>query len=802
MTSSVVWLDDPHPDPAVLGRKAATLADLRTAGFSVPDGFVVPVDAHPDPDELRRLGRRLGDRLAVRSSAVNEDLEGLSFAGQYETELGVTPDDLPAALARVRASSTSPAALAYLDDHGLPADGGFAVLVQSLVDADVAGVAFTIDPLNGHDTRIVAELVAGLGDKLVDGQVRAERFVHDWWWSQTHERSSLLSPAEERALVRLALDVQTHHGHPCDLEFAFADGQLHLLQARPITTLHHAEIVDQWTNADFKDGGVSSGPCSPMMWSLYRMIWEDWLSTFLLDSALISPRELAPPRRLGRMFLGRPYWNLSVVKKAMETAPGYTERQFDTELGVRITYDGDGTTTGYTPAALARVARAAWRQRRIVAEHRASVQANHDDLLRSAEAHARRLDGPLTRDELADLWLELVFTDYHRSEGTYFWQIFINTIHQQLAKDALTKVVGEEGFYRLISGLPVVSHLRPFLDAWQVSREIRADDARLAWWRSLAREPGGRARIAAELPPEVARLQGDHAHHAVRELDITHPDFDEDTESVVQLVLDLLELDDEHAPQHGRERLRQTYRATLAEGERRLAARPGSGRRVAAFRERVSSTRDMLWWREEARDRSTRYYHLIRRATMALAPHLVTEGWLRRADDIWFLEIGWLRELLAGRLTRAEVAAEVVRQRTYFDSFAHFTPPNEIGRSFDSTATTETDPEGALVGLGASPGRVTGTARVVGGLDEIDRIRPGDILVTRFTDTGWTSKFALVQAVVTEYGGLLCHASIVSREYGIPCVVALHDATALISDGDTITVDGTSGRVSLIEEAS
>ncbi|WP_203567301.1 PEP/pyruvate-binding domain-containing protein [Aestuariimicrobium ganziense] len=796
-----------HPDQD-LGRKAQGLADLMAAGFDVPDGFVLTdtwlrrVEDEPAvreqwaADLAGQLARwEPGTLFAVRSSSADEDLDDLSFAGQYRTLLDVPADGVLEAALECRASARSEAVLTYRTDHGLTSDGQFCVLVQQMVPASHAGVAFSINPLTGADTEVVVEVVEGLGEALVSGQVRPERFVDDWWHATSVETTDLLSPAQQAAVVELTLAVQTHLGHPCDLEFAITGAadqpRVHLLQARPITRVHHAGITDQWTNADFKDGGVSSTVCTPMMWSLYESIWERWLARFMLDSALLTRDDL---RQLGRMFFGRPYWNLSVVKQAMAVVPGYVERQFDEELGVRVTYAGPGATTPTTPRTLARIAQVAWRQRSILTEHRDTVEQTQADLLARADQVQTELDTRPGPDQTAALWRRLVHHDYQRSEGTYFWQIFLNTIHQQLARERIQKVVGDVGYFHLISGLPVVSHLRPFHDAWTTSRAIHDDPASLAWWTTTPREQIVEALDAGDQRhhlDEVRAIIAEHGHHSVRELDITHPNFDQDHLAVVTMVADTVALDDSYSPDHDRARLESTYTQTLAQG---LSSLPRWRR--ARFARTVERTRTMLWWREELRDTSTRYYHLLRQACLQLSSHLAEAGTLDQVDDIWFTTVTEVTDHLEGRLDADHLRRRVARHRRYHDSFRQFTPPNELGRSFDAQVEAATaSGDGTLVGLGASPGRVTGTARVVQGLEEVDRIQPGDILVTRFTDTGWTGKFALVQAVVTEYGGVLCHASIVSREYGIPCVVALHDAMRHVPDGATITVDGSSGEV-------
>ena len=208
--------------------------------------------------------------------------------------------------------------------------------------------------------------------------------------------------------------------------------------------------------------------------------------------------------------------------------------------------------------------------------------------------------------------------------------------------------------------------------------------------------------------------------------------------------------------------------------------------------------REMLWWREEFRDISTRFYYIIRIYTMKLAEQLVEKKVLADASDIWFLKVGQLWDYLDGKLTKENLQSIVAGNREYYNAYANYMSENEIGGGFgEAQDAAEAVQNGQIKGLGANIGRVTGTARVIEDFSEISRLRENDILVTKFTDTGWTPKFAILSGIVTEYGGILCHAAIVSREYGIPAIVSCHDVMKKIKDGQTITIDGGTGTITI-----
>ena len=250
-------------DASSCGHKASTLAELRNAGHNVPDGFVIPVGRACSPEALREALERLGPGpYAVRSSGVAEDLVEASFAGQYETVLGVdTLDDVVTAARRVRESGKSERVATYraeIDGDEAP----LGVLVQRLINADAAGVMFTANPVTGDD-EIVIEAVSGLGDKLMDGNVDGERWVVGKSGIQAGGGAEVLDEAAAAQLVELARQVTRERGAPQDIEWAIADGEIHLLQARPITGLPVRPQIEFPPGRWMKDTSHFAGPITP-----------------------------------------------------------------------------------------------------------------------------------------------------------------------------------------------------------------------------------------------------------------------------------------------------------------------------------------------------------------------------------------------------------------------------------------------------------------------------------------------------------------------------------------------------------
>lgn len=815
------------------GNKAAFLSLMKYNGFNVPSGIVLGSDIFSRtislsgnkskvdtllkelskdnakeisdkiaelystlslPDEIKTEIREKIDckkKYAVRSSGIKEDLQGFSFAGQYDTFINVSGiEDISSAIIKCYLSAYSQTVLSYLATNGISADEiGMAVIIQEMVDSDISGVAFTVNPTSGCDKEIFIEAAEGQGENLVSGKVSAEMYSYNWWNKKiTLSSGELLSDDKIKEISDTALRIQEFFGYPCDIEFAYENEALYILQARAITRILYNDIKDQWSTADFKDGGVSATVCTPYMWSLYEYIWESELRKFLIESKILTPAEVS--RKLGDMFYGRPYWNMTIVKSAMAKVPGYKERDFDSEFGVKITYSGNGNTTSINPKSIFGIIRIALAQRKIVGERKANAEALKSELLNTYSDYFENKDNKFSSDEIKSIWKKLIFTDYLKSESTYFRQIFINTIHQSLYKDKILKHTTKGGYFTLIGGLDNISHLLPFYSIWEISREIRKDEKALSFWTDTPADIIAEKLYEAPFGERILKYIEDYGYHSKKELDVTYPSFYEDITTIINDVKSTCALGDECSPEKDSLRLREDFRKEMEQIKKKLSS---SG--YKKFEKNVTEMRKLLWWREEFRDVSTRFYCIIRAYTLRLAEALLSEQIIDDANDIWFTKIEDVRNLLDGKISKEELAEIIKRNKIYYSSFRNFQNENEIGSTLSGAATSSSDK--ALSGIGCSCYKMTGVARVISSLDDTDRLCEGDILITKFTDTGWTSLFAKLGGIVTEYGGMLCHAAIVSREYGIPCVVCAENATKLIKDGETITINGETGEIIL-----
>lgn len=729
---------------------------------------------------------------AVRSSGTKEDLDSFSFAGQYDTFLNVKGiDNIIDNIIKCYKSMFSEIILSYLVNNNITLDNlKMSVIIEEMIDAEYSGICFTINPLTGNDKEMIFEVSSGLGDNIVSGKVKPVSYRYNWYDKKFVEKNKLLNKNLLDEMAETFTKIQLFFGYPCDIEFAILKNKLYILQARQITKIKYTSIQDMWSTADFKDGGVSASICTPYMWSLYEYIWEYTLRKFIIDSKILKDKEI--PKKLGEMFYARCYWNMSAVKRAMSKVVGYKEREFDSEYGVKINYEGDGETTKITPKSIFDITRMALAQSKILKTRKHNAENYKERLLKKYDTYKAIYDSNIKIDIEATFY-ELTHNTYLQSEATYFWQIFINTIHQSLYKDGLLKYVSESDYLVLLSNIDNISHLLPFYDMWEVTRHIRKDKKAYAYWTTknttfLERKIDNDNYYMSE----VKEIINKYGYHSDSELDVTYPCYYEDIKPILQSIKDMVLLTDEYSPLKDKERGTERYEQILNKIKVQV-----SKTKYKKLERKIINMRKMLWWREEFRDISTKFYYIIRIYTLKLAEYYYDKKIIKDINDIWYLKVGDIWKFISKDINKKDLNKIIEKNKIYYNSYRNYMSENEIGSIFDGMDKIKNDT--MIKGIGANSGIVTGKARVITSFDEIDKLQTNDILVTRFTDTGWTPKFAILSGIVTEYGGILCHAAIVSREYGIPAIVCCTDAMMKIKDGDIITIDGTTGMVTIEE---
>jgi len=813
-------------DHASAGGKARTLARLLAAGFPVPDGFVVtaPEDAHAGElaERLTALEARGGSgaRFAVRSSGQAEDSAAASFAGQFETVLGVRGlGDISRAIERCFASFTSGRANAYQRAVGVRETGG-AVIVQQLVEAEAAGVAFTLDPVTGACDRVLVDAASGLGDAVVGGRVTPDGFVVSKTSGEILERRvanarPCLNEDAVRAVAALAQQVDAHEGAPVDIEWAWQDGRAYLLQARPITGVLRAADGGappaDWTPelntridprfplySNGNVGEILPGCVTPLTYSFFSRGVERAFRD--VCESVGSMPDVGPDPVVVGFFFHRVYLNVSYFMTAADNSLGATrDTAYEELIGPAPERHPAWKAGDLLPWRL-------WRGFRIIGRYLAmqgrldaDIAASHAFFEENRQRFATHPPSGWRADELIE-WLQYDHAGLRPAIIHIRASQFANSSFATL-RGLTRRLLGDDTgsvASRLVTGIGSIASASPAAGLYDLARLVTADPLLRGWFRDEPDDERLFARIMADTDPASARLRGAlqdfverFGHRGLRETDFRSPCWRERPALVLAQVRQHLEPGS--VPPND---IAERQAALSAEAQAKALPAVPAWRRgwVTAI---IAASRKHIAAREEMKDLLLRFIDLTRRVIAESQARL--SGMLRAPDDIHFLVPSEVAAALRGELDASSIADVVRRRRREFDWSSRIDVPRvQEGVARFVAAGQETVPAGAeLRGVPVSPGVVEGRACVV--LDPgVAALMPGDVLVAPVTDVAWTPLFLRAAALVVEVGGPLSHGSIVAREFGIPAVTAVAGATARIRSGDRVRVDGDRGIVSIL----
>jgi len=753
--------------------------------------------------------------VAVRSSATAEDLPDLSFAGQQETFLNVHGrDEVVAAVQRCWASLWTARAIGYRAQHAI--DHGavaLAVVVQTLVNAGAAGILFTANPVTGARDQALINAAWGLGEAVVGGLVTPDTLTVDKAGGrvlaretadkqlmtvrldlgtaeqpvpEARRRAPVLDDAQAAELVALGVRIEQLYGMPMDIEWALAEGRFAVLQARPITALPEPEVPSptEWPLPHPKGSYSRTNivellpdPLTPLFGTLgleavntgTRRLFEAIAGSGLwADDIAVKINDYA---YMGLRLTGRQWWG--IIVGALTILPGLFRR-----------------------------AAPRWRDEacpryRAMIDHwqtRSLEDMPAPELLIGAREMVDGAVGIFTTLQSGILSLsgplEALFTAFYdrrvKRAGDPPAATFL------LGYDS-APILGEKALYDLA--------------LWCRERPSLTEHLMQAPARQLA------AELESNQPPagvqdwqEWQRRFRAHLQqygHALYDLDFCKPTPADEPGPLLETCRMYVagQGTSPYERQQGLvERREQATQAMLA----RL-----KGLRLRLFRKLLGWAQRWVALREDGLDSVGLGYPLARRMLRELGRRLVRAGAIECADDVYWL---YAPEAIdaAAALEHGEpvpaMAGDVRKRKALWRAEKRVTPPpvlppkaRMMGIDVEKMGPVRTGTESGdtLAGVGASAGRATGIARVLHGPEEFGQMRPGEILVAAVTTPAWTPLFAMASAIVTDVGGPLSHGSIVAREYGIPAVLGTGVATRRIHSGDTITVDGDAGTVTL-----
>ncbi|WP_030177179.1 PEP/pyruvate-binding domain-containing protein [Spirillospora albida] len=778
------------------GGKALGLARLTAAGFCVPPAFVIAnADAGPPAGLEERHARMAaaGAKVAVRSSASGEDGADSSFAGQYESVLGVSGyDGLLAAIRHCAASASSERAAAYRAAAGV--SGAMHLVVQEMVDARAAGVVFTADPASGRRDICVVDAVPGLGESLVDGSAASDHYEVDRA-GRIVDRQAAKDPAladdEVTAVAAAARAAEERWGTPLDLEWAIdRTGAIHWLQARPITTLpgdlnemDSAVAGDDHVYTRCNIGEMMPGAFCPLTASVSGRAIEYAMQMVQVIAGFQDSYREDRWLQLG-YFSGHLFLNMTEGTALSAGILGNSLEQYSLSIAGRVVDE----LVPKPPKPFAR---------RLANTVRLTAFAL------SAGRAIRRLDRDLARfqapsaDDPAALLAELdaAIELYNAATLTHVRSsarsaVAANVLEQTLTREAVRAGRSEdEGRSRaaaLMAGASDVESAVMLEHLDDVVARLAADPAEAEAF--LGRDPAEAVdRLAGAGDPTGRAFEEflrRHGHRGYRELCLRDPSWGDDPGGLGTIMQAML-------------------RARLLPGGTVRTGPPPREDVPRAVRVMARLARAGARGREATKSRMVLVAHRLGRGYRRLGERLAATGRLPDADLVFFFDRSELPALLGAGGTGDLVArAEARRAALPFQARLEF-PDVSVGKPVPARPKPpEGTGDGVIAGRPACGGVAEGTVRVATTIAQARDLRPGEVLVAPVTDVGWTPYFTLIAALVTDIGSSVSHGAVVAREYGLPCVVNTQGATRVLRTGDRVRVDGDRGTVTLLDPAS
>jgi len=890
VTEFIFTLDGlPHAARPEVGGKASGLADLAAMGMPVPAGFCIssaafekfvrttlgPGERLEDLAALAGAGRwdygpRLalvrrrivsaplprdiekavtsaharqfasGAPVAVRSSASTEDQEGLSSAGMQETFLNVKGrQGLLDAVRRCWASLWHERALSYLAAAGIEPSGvRMGVVVQELVDADAAGIAFTCNPTTGNEREILINAVLGLGEPAISGQLTPDVFVIDKGGMhvrdiQVAHKDRRLRPDRSggglvdeavpedlrdkpsvdeevlKMIASLAVRIEEHQGTHADIEWAVRGSEVFILQARPVTSQvqrltrrppfieQMRSILDRrtgrrpgpertiWTNANV--GEALPGPATPLTWSVALAFQE---KGFAHVFKVIGCR-VPPGVKLVSSFNGRFYLNLSAMLEIASQIPVMDPREA-LELG-GVTGIPENLFPSRRLGSFVFLRNLPFTVRQVMSTF---VVIDRD---------VREYEKKFEDDRRGfSAFFEADFTDEDLA-GRFDWlsglldrtgKVMLSCMTFSLASHLLLRQVFHRWFgddarrleRETMTGFSEIESAAPGLSLWHIAETFRAcprDLETLMTSNSLD-------LTLRSFPPDskvhraLSGFLAAYGHRGIKEAELASPRWREDPTFLFETLKSYLASRGDSVAG-----LMERQKNTRLRAAREVESRLNLIERSLA-RHLLEMARKYTRLRERMRARVTEVLGMFRKAALEAGQRLTGDE-----EAAFFLTQGEIKAYLTGRLRRPETLIHERCEQHRRDVLAP-DPPN-LFMGYPPQWRPPTRQEGrTLLGVAASPGRGEGMAHVLRDPGSASSFKPGQVLVIPHADVGWTPLFLVASAIVTDIGGILSHAAVVAREYGVPMVMNTRLATSKIRTGDALLVDGDRGVVYIL----
>ena len=833
---TIVAQADPN-DPVAL-ETASTQIRTRFAAGTIPSQLAA---------DLRHAYQTLGQPpVAVRSSATAEDLPEMSFAGQQDTYLNILGEDaLLQAVVNCWASLWTARAIGYRTrNHIAHDDVALSVVVQRMVQSEASGVLFTANPLTGKRSETVIDATLGLGEALVSGQVEPDHYVVDpasgRILSKTLGAKALairgesaggtvtvhadasqqqaLSDAVIIELAQLGRRVADLYQAPQDIEWAWADGKLYLLQARPVTSLYPTPNGGATPSLEiFGSVGAVQGVLDPL-----TPLGRDGLAAIVTAMARMFGFPATIETQTIVQTAGERLWaritplvRNTLGRKVILGATAMIEPGMRQALD-EIIQEPDLAQTGMpSPEAARRAVRFLGPRfvgilRSLLWPERSRLEAQRQmaHALQQAEATAAAATTLAARVALLEEILSRQVRETipvlisRMPAGLLAMNRLLAIANETWAHDEKQRQRALE----IMRGLPHNVTTEMDLALWATAQKIRKNETALSYFQNQDAATLAQEYLANTLPRVVQEAIGiflkRYGMRGLAEIDLGRERWRENPAQVMQMVQSYLQIEDPNlAPDVMFQRGEKVAQRVIDDLAAAVRSQPNGAFKAWLVQWLAQRMRALAGLRESPKFFMIQMMGIVRLALLESGAELVRQGIIEQADDLVFLHLGELKGLAAGyAIDWKALVAE--RRALYAREKLRRQVPRLLlsdGRAFyDGMRSTTQQGAGVLIGSPVSPGVVEGIVHVV--FDpHTSQLAPGEILVCPGTDPAWTPLFLAAGGLVMEVGGLMTHGSVVAREYGIPAVVGVHEVTSQLKSGQRVRVDGSRGEVVILE---
>ncbi|OQP64625.1 phosphoenolpyruvate synthase [Niastella populi] len=775
-------------------------------------------------EEIIRYLSRFGkdDAWAVRSSATAEDLPAASFAGQQDTYLNVIGiEAIIKHITKCRASLFTERAVTYRIQNGFDhRKVRLAVVVQKMVFPQAAGILFTADPVSGNRKVVSIDASFGLGEALVAGLVNADNYKvrngqithkkisskklaiyalkeggteeREVEWTVQHRQA--LTDEQILQLERIGRKIEAHFGQPQDIEWCLVDGTFYIVQSRPVTTLFPVPEANDRENHVYVSVGHQQmmtdaiKPLGISVWMLTggRPIFKTGGGRLFVDITMGLATPAGRQNLLEVLGHSDPLIKdalITIIERGdfIKTDPNEKSDLAQIKSHVGLSAADILAEAGDDPA--------------IVAE---LIKSSEESLSALKQNIGTKSGVDVTECILADLQqrrqlaadkknLSVIMAAIHASawinEKMNEW-LGEKNVADTISLSVANNVTSEMG----MALLDVADVIRPYPEIIEYLQQAKDD----GFLNKLVQFNGGQ-----QVRDAVTAFLDKYGMRCAGEIDITRTRWSEKPVTLAPVILSNIK---NMEPGASKRKFEQGQLEALKKEQEllsRLKQLPDGDQKATETKQMIDLVRNFIGYREYPKYDIVSRYFVYKQALLKEAERLAQAHVLNDKEDICYLSFEELQEAI--RTNKADPGL-IGKRKEEYKIFEKLTPPRVItsdGEIITGKYNRDNLPANAIVGLAVSSGLIEGRARVILNMEDAD-LEEGDILVTPFTDPSWTPLFVSIKGLVTEVGGLMTHGAVIAREYGLPAVVGVENATRLIKDGQRIRVHGTEGYVEIL----